>query len=120
MSGAKYLIAFVDFMAPWELQELTQRLSSHMFGGLKFVGLDEGIWDEVPAMRLQSPVLGLQIVVGGEGGDRGFTMEINTIEYTDGASSPQDSDILDISQFATSQLLTIAGISIKPQPSADK
>jgi hypothetical protein len=52
--------AFVDFTHPDPLHLLAAKLSQALFAGIGFAGEGEGIWDEVPAMRLERDYLGFR------------------------------------------------------------
>jgi hypothetical protein len=73
--------AFVDFVHPLPLVQLADLLSRSLFGGIRFTGLNEGLWDEVPAMRLEADFLGLRVEFGGAPGEQaGYTLQIEPID----------------------------------------
>jgi hypothetical protein len=73
------LYAAVDFRSAEPLLTVADRMSKAIFGGVPFTGLNTGIWDEVPAVRLSSRPLGLEVVLGAVG--EAFTLEIETHEF---------------------------------------
>ena len=48
-----------------ELIELGELLSEKVFAGIKFGGLNEHIHEEIPAIYIDEPVLGFQIILDG-------------------------------------------------------
>jgi len=116
MNSLKSLYAVVDFSAPYTLQEMGHRLSTILFGGIEFTGLDEGILDEIPAMRLDRDFMGLRVVLGGKQ-ETGYTLEIETTNFpwdqvpTDNALSV----VCDISGLLAFQLGNIEGVEIDPE-----
>jgi len=74
--------AYVDFTSPLALHALGRVLSERLFAGISFVGENEGIWDEVPALRLERDFLGLRVELGGtSGGEGGFTLQIEPVIF---------------------------------------
>jgi hypothetical protein len=74
--------AFVNFVSDRTLEDLASEFSDRLFAGIPFVGRDEGIWDEVPAVRLRDRFLGLEIVLGGTvGKDGGFSVEAMVADW---------------------------------------
>lgn len=71
-------VAFVDFKAVGSISDVAAALSTHLFGAIPFAGDKTGIRDEVPAVRLCSSILGLDVVLHGYGGEDGFTLEAET------------------------------------------
>ena len=82
MSDLKFIQAFVDFRSSLPLRSVADMLSEQMFAGIRFVGQNEGILDEVPAMRLEHDFLGLRVVLGGGAeGNSGFTLEMELADF---------------------------------------
>lgn len=87
MTYPVFFRAFVDFRSPLELLDVADLLSRHLFAGVRFCGLNEGLWDEVPAVRLENDFLNLRIELGG--GDGEYTLEIQSFKY-DFGKVPKD------------------------------
>jgi hypothetical protein len=73
--------AYVDFTSRRSLHEVALELSRSVFGGIPFVGEGEGIWDEVPALRLAKRFMGLQVELGGSPGDGGYTLQVEAPDF---------------------------------------
>jgi hypothetical protein len=74
--------AYVDFTSERPLQEVAADLSNRVFGGIQFTGQGEGLWDEVPAVRLAKRFMGLQVELGGNPGtDGGYTLQVETPDF---------------------------------------
>ncbi|PWV56387.1 hypothetical protein [Chitinophaga sp. S165] len=52
------------------LEELAEIISKQLFGGIPFGGKDRSIWEEIPAVYIETPVLG-SLVILGEGNNQG-------------------------------------------------
>lgn len=74
-------VGYVDFTYPGTLEELSRLLSASLFAGISFVGLGEGIWDEVPAVRLERDFLSLRVEMGGSP-ETGFTLQVEPLRFT--------------------------------------
>jgi hypothetical protein len=72
--------AYVHFTCHDPLLVLAERLSKDLFGGIEFVGLNTGIWDEVPAVRLARDFLGLSVELGGSE-DVSYTIQIEADDF---------------------------------------
>jgi hypothetical protein len=59
-----------------DIEGVAAIISERLFGGAKFVGRERYIYDEVPAIFLEQPILGLRIVLQGFGGDDGYFLEM--------------------------------------------
>ena len=116
MSDLKFIQAFVDFESRLPLLETAKLLSDEVFAGIQFTGLDEGIWDEVPAMRLNRDFLGLRVVVGGGSDEkRSYTLEIEAFDFPWSKIPEVDSQaaICDLSEYIREQLKEIKDIEVK-------
>lgn len=77
MSDIVFLQAAVVFKSELDLDELAGLIASVCFCSARFVGRDEHLWDEVPAVRLDRDVLGMEVVLGGHPGvPGGYTLEV--------------------------------------------
>src|SRR4030095_9253622 len=115
MHDLKFIQAFVDFESRLPLGEVAKLLSREIFAGIQFTGLNEGIWDEVPAMRLEQDFLGLRVVVGGGADERGsYTLEIEAADFP-WAKIPEahsQEAVCDISDYVRELLKGITSINL--------
>ncbi len=116
MSDLKYLQAYVDFTHADALSVLASKLSERLFGGIQFEGENEGIWDEVPALRLSRDILGLRVEIGGCPGDQGgYTLQVETVDFPWESVQPgqEAQAVADLSGFVAHRLRQIDGVRLK-------
>jgi hypothetical protein len=109
--------AHVDFFSEKSLKELSHELSAAIFGGIPFVGKAEGIWDEIPAVRLSQRVLGLDIILGGSTGEQGgYSLEAEAHEFPwDEIPPSQAAEFeVDLSPYFWHLISTLPGIRQRP------
>lgn len=119
MSRLIHFAAYVDFTYSGSLEELAEVLSQSLFAGLRFVGLGEGIWDEVPAVRLERNFLGLRVELGGAPGrDQGFTLQVEPIDFPWNRIPAVEASVasVDLSAYLGYLLEQVEGVSLKPIP----
>ena len=105
--------AYVDFASNAPLEEVAGALSRELFASIPFVGNNEGIWDETPAVRLSSRLLGLEVVLGGtEQG--GYTLEASAADFPWETVAPNDvaTTSVDLSRYFAFLLGKIPGIHV--------
>lgn len=117
MGVVVFLQAYVDFTSDMLLTDVARSISEVCFGGIGFVGENEGIWDEVPALRLDRTILGLEAIVGGRpGADGGYTLQVASKNPLGGSIpvEPEGSKdaICDFSIYVASQIEQIPGVKI--------
>ncbi|KAB0443607.1 hypothetical protein AB1J28_07605 [Lysinibacillus irui] len=76
-----------------DINEVARIISDKLFGGLPFGGLEEHIYEDVPAVFIDYPILGLQIVIQGFGGREGYTLEVCSHPIN---IEPDDSDEIEV------------------------
>lgn len=109
MSDLTHLSAYVDFTSSMPLLELASFLSERLFAGIPFVGLDEGIWDEVPAVRLGEDFLRMRVELGGTPDD-GYTLQVEPFGFP-----WQEEQIVvqvDFADYLRFLLMRLEGISV--------
>ena len=120
MHDLKFIRAYVDFESRLPLIEIAKLLSREIFAGIQFTGLNEGIWDEVPAMRLDQDFLGLRVVVGGGADEkRSYTLEIEAADFPWSAIPEAHSQeaICDIFDYVRELLKRVTSINMTaPRP----
>ncbi len=121
MADFVFFQAAVDFVSDSPLKEIGEKVASTCFGGGKFIGENEGIWDEVPAMRLDRHVLGLEIVLGGGPGEDGYTLEVASKDPLGGElpTDPAESVklICEFSRYLSGLVATIPDVELRPPES---
>ncbi|KNY30113.1 hypothetical protein [Pseudobacteroides cellulosolvens] len=63
-----FIKAIISFQSALCISEVGVYISSILFGGLKFEGMEKNIYDEVPAIFINDAILGLTIVLSGYNG----------------------------------------------------
>lgn len=58
------------------LEQLADKISRVLCGGLPFIYGKHSIWEEIPSMYIDHSILGMLVIVGGYGGDDGFEVAI--------------------------------------------
>jgi len=102
--------AFVNFVSDRTLDDLASEFSARLFGGIPFVGRDEGIWDEIPAVRLSTRFLGFEVILGGkEGATGGYSFEV---VVADSVSENASTERADLSEYVAYLVGTIFGIQV--------
>ena len=97
-------IAEINIDSQLSLEEVGELISKKIFGGLKFIGREQYIRDEVPAVYLESDLLGLSYVLSGGPVD-GYFLEIEP------ANEPADKNgVFAISEWIVSQLQSVQNI----------
>jgi hypothetical protein len=114
-----YLAAFVHFVSALSLDDVARLLSTRLFGGIPFVGREEYLRDEVPALRLEREVLGLDVVVHGFGGDEGYTLDVEPHDYPWTGNQATAQNQVDLTAYVRSLLVDVAEISLAEQPAAE-
>ncbi len=77
---APFIVGYVSFKSELSLEKVGTILSQKLFGGLEFGGKELEIHEEVPAIFLDEPILGLKVVLDGYSGFEGenhFTLSIS-------------------------------------------
>lgn len=76
-----YLVCSLVFLSEKSLEEVAAIISAKLIGGIPFVGRDEHIYDEIPAVYAEHDVLGLRLILQGFGGEEGYQLEIKPRRY---------------------------------------
>ncbi|WP_052324287.1 hypothetical protein [Flavihumibacter sp. ZG627] len=77
---APFIVGYVSLKSELSLEELAVILSQKLFGGLEFGGKELEIHEEVPAIFLNEPILGLKVVLEGYSGfedESHFTLSVS-------------------------------------------
>ena|SRR5262249_9040745 len=108
-----YLVAGVEIDSEKSLEEVASLISGHLLGGIPFVGKDQYIYDEIPAVYASHDILGLRVILQGDGGADGYFLEIypNRFPDTDEASSDVSSG--EMTDYIIFLLSGIEGIRVQ-------
>ena len=74
-----YILGYVSLKSNLTLEEVGKVLSDKVFGGLQFGGKDLDIHEEIPAIFIQAPIMGLKIILEGYSGleeNNHFTLSV--------------------------------------------
>jgi hypothetical protein len=110
-----FVQSFTDLSSELPIKELGALLSERIFAGISFVGLEEGILDEIPAMRLERDFLGLRVILGGRPGkEGGYTLEIELVDFPWSVVPENESSevVCDISAMVKQQLKKVNKVDI--------
>jgi len=80
------IYGFANINSELNLNDLASLISENLLAGVKFGGIDENIREEVPAVYSLKEVLGLRLVLFGEVGDYGLSIEQWGDNVDDGSS----------------------------------
>lgn len=119
-----YIIANVAIeYSNGELEDLARLISKQIFGGIKFVGKEKFIRDEVPAIYIESDLFGLKVVLTEE--DDFYGLEIYPADFpsegvvdlvkNDNFLPITPNNELDISSYISYLLSRIDGIKIREE-----
>ena len=100
------LIGAVNIRSSLPLEELAALISESICAGVKFGGLEEFVREEVPAVYSMQPFLGLRLVLFGEPGDYGLTVE----DWDEPEQRLTAEEIVDISPHIVAILKKLSGI----------
>src|ERR1044071_5349173 len=102
-----YLVCGLSFLSEKNLEEVAEIISTKLIGGIPFVGKDEFIYDEVPAVYTKHDVLGLRVILQGFGGEDGYHLGMHPRHFPS-ENKPVDlkqpSKVDDITEFIAYQL----------------
>jgi len=74
-----FFVGYVSLQSNLALEEVGEMLSEKIFAGLKFSGKELEIHEEIPAIFIQQPIMGLKVILDGFSGleeDKHFTLSI--------------------------------------------
>lgn len=59
------ITATVNFQSDKEITDVGKILSSSLFAGLKFEGLEDNIYEEIPAIYIKQPLFNSKVIISG-------------------------------------------------------
>lgn len=107
--------AYIEFDSDLDLESLARRLSGALFCGIPFV--PSRARDEVPAVSISTPVLGLRVLLWANRPPRGFVIDIRPDTSSmapERRPQPQDMRHAHLDEFVAACLAAVEGISPGP------
>lgn len=95
------------------LEEVGQIVSARALGGIPFVGREDYIRDEVPAIYSKSEVLGTEFILMGEPDEEGFYLETDVGSLINLPAEQIKNSLVDISPLVAHLLEGTAGIEVR-------
>jgi len=71
------LTCSVNIKSSLPLEDVATIVSAHLLGGVRFVGRDEHVRDEIPAVYSSDYVLGCRFLLMGEPDDEGYFLQVS-------------------------------------------
>lgn len=78
MKKYPYFICFVPILSEEDIIGVSKIISNKLVGGIPFGGLEDYIYEEVPAVYIKESILGFELVIQGYGGKEGYTLEVRS------------------------------------------
>lgn len=75
-----FIVGAVALKSDLSIEEVGEKIAEKLFGSLKFIGKEEEIYEEVPAVYIAPNILGLRIILQGYSGmedANGFSLGIH-------------------------------------------
>ena len=107
----------VNIKSALPLEDVAEILSAHLLGGVRFVGRDEHIRDEVPAVYSSEYVLGCRFILLGEPDDEGYYLQVSHHQrLADLSASQIQESLVDISSDVVALLAHVGSIQASLPP----
>lgn len=108
------LICDAKIVSAKSLEDVASLVSERILGGIRFIGREKNIYDEVPAIYGERPILGLRVVLQGYGGKQPYFLEMRDCRPLDPTLSPDQirESVVDISDLVARLLEGIEGITV--------
>lgn len=112
MKKYPYFSCSLPIISEENIVDLAKIISSKIAGNIPFEGLEDYIYEEVPAIYINSNILGFEVVIKGYGEEKGYYLEVNSHPSN---NEPDDADEIDIdiTRYIASLLEGTPGIKIK-------
>lgn len=107
-----YLVGGVNIMSGKSLGAVAEIISQRLFGGVRFVGRDEAVYDEVPAVYAERSILGMSLILQGFGGEDGYFLEMYPEEFPKSSTLKEAAKTTDVSEFLAFLLEGVEGIKV--------
>ena len=76
MGSYYFITGTIHIQTSKKLEEVGDIISNKLFNGLKFGGKDKYRCEEIPAIYISNPIMGMEIILNGYGGDDGYNLNI--------------------------------------------
>ncbi|MEB7453629.1 hypothetical protein [Lysinibacillus sphaericus] len=93
MKKYPYFYCSLPVISEKNIVDLAKVISSKIAGNIPFEGLENYIYEEVPAIYINSNILGFEVILKGYGGEKGYYLEVNSHPSN---NEPEDIDEIDI------------------------
>jgi hypothetical protein len=100
-----FMVCGLDIQTDKSLEEVALLISKEILGGIPFIGREEFIRDEIPAVYVKDAILGFDVVL--QGGDGHFFLELTSIRSEDAFNE------IDISDYIALLIKQVDGLSCK-------
>ncbi|EAZ84157.1 hypothetical protein P4645_22570 [Lysinibacillus fusiformis] len=111
MKKYPYFHSSLPVISEKNIVDLAKVISSKIAGKIPFEGLENYIYDEVPAIYINSNILGFEVILQGYGGEKGYYLEVNSHPSNNELNDTDEIDI-DITRYIASLLEGTPGIKI--------
>lgn len=113
-----FLTCRVNIKSSLPLEDVAEIVSAHLLGGVSFVGKEQHVRDEVPAVYSSEYVLGARFLLLGEPDEEGYSLQVSDHQRLAGSSAPQITEsLVDISADAVALLARVGSIRASLPPS---
>lgn len=103
MKKYPYFVCLLPILSEEDIIGVAKIISDRLVGGISFGGLEDYIYEEVPAVYIKESILGFELVIQGYGGEEGYVLEVRSDSRN---SIPEDAKEIrvDITNYIASLL----------------
>ncbi|MFU1794157.1 hypothetical protein ACM1RC_09835 [Paenibacillus azoreducens] len=91
MKKYPYFVCLLPIVSEEDIIGVAKIISDKLVGGIPFGGLEDYIYEEVPAVYIKESILGFELVIQGYGGEDGYVLEVR--------SDPRNSEPNDVREI---------------------
>ena len=102
------ICATVGIKANMTLDRLAALVSDKLCGGIEFIGIEDYVREEIPAMYTARDFLGMRVVLFGENNDFGLDIE----QWRERAPDDVGAEYVDLSKYVALLLAEIDGVQV--------
>lgn len=78
MKKYPYFVCLLPIVSEEDISGVAKIISDKLVGGILFGGLEDYIYEEVPAVYIKESILGFELVLQGYGGEEGYVLEVRS------------------------------------------